>query len=97
MSQRKKKRTAGALEQAADFLRASEERCRVLLEAVDVGITLIDSAFTIVTANRKQAEIVGRSPGELIGKNAIASMNCAKMSAPIARAARPWPAASGRD
>jgi PAS domain S-box-containing protein len=41
---------------------------RALLDGVDVGITLIDSDLNIVTVNRKQTEIIGRSPGDLIGK-----------------------------
>ena len=39
-----------------------------LLERVDVGITQIDLDYNIVSANRKQAEIVGRSVDELLGK-----------------------------
>jgi PAS domain S-box-containing protein len=41
---------------------------RAVLDAVDVGITLIDSDFTILTANRKEAEIVGHGLDQLIGK-----------------------------
>ncbi len=39
-----------------------------LLDGVDVGIALVDSAFTIVTVNAKQAEILGRAAGELPGR-----------------------------
>jgi len=53
---------------ANEALWESEERYRALVEGVDVGITFIDSALNIVTANRKQAEIVQSTPGELIGK-----------------------------
>ncbi len=55
-------------ERAEQALRESEGRYRALVEGADVGITLIDSAYNIVTANRKQTELIGRSADDLIGK-----------------------------
>jgi PAS domain S-box-containing protein len=52
---------------SADMPPMSEVQCRALVDAVDVGITLIDADFNIVTGNRKQAEIVGRDPREYVG------------------------------
>jgi PAS domain S-box-containing protein len=57
---------------AADLLRKSEERFRAVLDAVEVGISLIDSGFNILSVNRKQAEIVDRHPEELIGRKCYA-------------------------
>ncbi len=42
--------------------------CRLLFDGVDVGIALIDPAFNIITANRKQGEIVGCAVDDLPGK-----------------------------
>jgi PAS domain S-box-containing protein len=58
----------GALAQATDVLRASEERYRALVEGVNVGIALIDSSRNILMINRNHADFVGRSPEELVGK-----------------------------
>ena len=48
----------------------SHKYCHLLdlSEGADIGITLVDPALNIVMANKKQAEIVGRSPDELVGK-----------------------------
>jgi PAS domain S-box-containing protein len=45
-----------------------EERYRAVVDAADVGLTLIDLAYNIVTANAKQAQIVQSTPGALVGK-----------------------------
>jgi PAS domain S-box-containing protein len=65
---RKANRNGSDSSQGSEALRESEDRYRALMEAVDVGITLVDSAHTIVMANKKLAEIVGSSPSELLGK-----------------------------
>ena len=57
-----------ARREAEEALRASEERYRALVDAVDVGITLIDSDHKILAVNKKQAEFFGRDPEDFIGK-----------------------------
>ena len=43
------------------------ERYHSVVEGVDVGITLVDPDLNIVLANKKLAEMFGKSPDELIG------------------------------
>ena len=60
-----------ALTAAAKSLRDSEERYRTLVEATPDGIVSCDSSRTILTCNRRAAEIHGyANAGELIGENA---------------------------
>jgi PAS domain S-box-containing protein len=57
-----------SIRQTEATLRASQEHYRALVEGADIGITQIDLDYNILSANKKQAEIVGRSVIELIGK-----------------------------
>ncbi|MEN6458967.1 MAG: PAS domain S-box protein [Thermoguttaceae bacterium] len=57
-----------SLNRTTESLWAMAQQYCVLLDGADVGITLVDSSYNIVTANRKQAELVGKTPQELIGR-----------------------------
>jgi len=60
-----------ALVATTNSLRASEERYRTLVEATPDGIVATDSSGTILTCNRRAAEIHGfANAAELIGANA---------------------------
>jgi PAS domain S-box-containing protein len=60
-----------ALIAATESLRDSEERYRTLVEATPDGIVSCDSSRTILTCNRRAAEIHGyANAAELIGENA---------------------------
>jgi len=49
-------------------LREAEERYRVLVENVDIGICLIDSDFRLVAANSAQAKLFRTTPDALVGQ-----------------------------
>ena len=63
-----------------------------LLQGADIGITAVDPALNIVMANKKQAEIVGRSPNELVGKKCFREYEGWTRSARIVPGSKPWPA-----
>jgi PAS domain S-box-containing protein len=65
----------GDLQRQIEDLRAAQaaaqvlaDKYRNLLDSVDVGISLVDPAYNILAVNRKQAEIIGLSPAELLGR-----------------------------
>ncbi|MBN2568872.1 MAG: PAS domain S-box protein, partial [Deltaproteobacteria bacterium] len=53
---------------AEKSLKESEERYRILVENIDMGISLIDPDFNIVMVNSAQERLFKRAPNELIGK-----------------------------
>jgi PAS domain S-box-containing protein len=53
---------------ASDALRASERLYRSLVQNVDVGITLIDSDYSIVSINGTQCRMFGKKPDDFLGK-----------------------------
>ena len=53
---------------AQKALQESEERYRSLVENLDMGVTLIDSNFTVVMANAARAKIFGGSDADPIGR-----------------------------
>jgi PAS domain S-box-containing protein len=56
------------LEQAKKLILENEEFYRSLVDSVDVGIMLVDTAHNIIMFNKKHAEILNSSPDKLIGK-----------------------------
>jgi two-component system, cell cycle sensor histidine kinase and response regulator CckA len=55
-------------------LRESEERYRTLVENIDIGVTLLDHQYTIVTINQARARMVGKSPHDLIGRKCFEAL-----------------------
>ena len=55
---------------------------RILTEAADVGIGLIDSAHNIVMTNPKLANLRGKTPGELIGKKCFRELEARETICP---------------
>ena len=53
---------------AEDALRQSESLYRSLVENIDVGITLIDSSYSIVSVNRAYGQMLQKTPDDLRGK-----------------------------
>lgn len=51
-----------------EALRESEERYRSLVENIDIGVTLLDREYNIVTINPARARMTGKAPHELVGK-----------------------------
>ncbi|WP_240732249.1 PAS domain S-box protein [Geobacter sp. FeAm09] len=58
---------AEQLELRESALRDSEGHLRVLFESSQAGILLLDATGTIMVANRRLAEMLGRTPEELTG------------------------------
>ncbi|KAB0670303.1 PAS domain S-box protein [Oryzomonas sagensis] len=58
---------AEQLERRESALRESEGQMRVLFESSQAGIVLLDAACTIMVANGRLAEMLGRTPEELTG------------------------------
>ncbi|MBW8035600.1 MAG: PAS domain S-box protein [Planctomycetes bacterium] len=54
--------------QSDEDLRQSEEKYRMLVENVDVGVTLLDVDYNILFVNSAQCKRFGKKPEELIGK-----------------------------
>jgi PAS domain S-box-containing protein len=52
-------------------LKASENKHRLLVEMGYQGIISIDAAGSVTFANRRAGEILGREPGDLIGRNVL--------------------------
>ena len=52
----------------AEALRESEERYRSLVDNIDIGVTLLDSAYNIIMTNTAQARMVSKSVSALKGK-----------------------------
>ncbi len=46
----------------------SEERYQVLIEGIDLGVTMIDADYNIIMVNQVIAEWFGKMPHELVGK-----------------------------
>jgi PAS domain S-box-containing protein len=53
--------------QEGESLHGSSSMLRLIFDAVDVGIILVDAAGTITFANRRMAEMFGRGVEEVIG------------------------------
>jgi len=53
---------------AEEALRKSEERYRSLVENIDLGVTLIDSAHKIIMTNGAQGRMFGKPVAEFVGK-----------------------------
>jgi two-component system, cell cycle sensor histidine kinase and response regulator CckA len=49
-------------------LRESERRYRSLVDNIDLGVTLIDTDFTVLMTNAAQARLFGKSPREFVGR-----------------------------
>jgi PAS domain S-box-containing protein len=61
-------RDVTAQQRAEQGVRASEEKLRVLLDAVNESLLLVDSRGTILTLNQTAARRLGRSTEEMIGR-----------------------------
>jgi two-component system cell cycle sensor histidine kinase/response regulator CckA len=53
---------------AEEALRGSEERYRLLLDNITLGVALIDSDHTVVMANPTHGKMLNKPEGDLIGK-----------------------------
>ena len=53
---------------AEEALRKSEERYRSLVENIDLGVTLIDSAHKIIMTNGAQGRLFGKPVAEFVGR-----------------------------
>ena len=58
-----------ALEETGEALKRSEAGYRSLVENIDMGITLIDSDYRVVMANKFQGKLFKREPGEFVGNS----------------------------
>ena len=75
-------------------LRRSEQRYREIVETAEEGIWLLDEAGRTVLVNRKLAEMLGYSPGEMIGRDAqefIGGSGCVLSSAAGDHGGEPLP------
>ena len=54
--------------EVADALRASERLYRLLVQNVDVGITLMDTDYSIISINAAQCRMFGKQPEDFHGK-----------------------------
>jgi len=59
---------AKRIEELEKSLFESEERYQVLIEGIDLGVTMIDADYNIIMVNQIIAEWFGKMPHELIGK-----------------------------
>jgi PAS domain S-box-containing protein len=59
----------------AEALRESEEQYRLIVETAAEGVALLDAEGRIVFANRKLAELLGRSPDALPGASLVELMD----------------------
>jgi PAS domain S-box-containing protein len=59
----------------ADALRESEEQYRLIVETASEGVALLDADGTIVFANRKLAELLGREADSLPGTSLVDLMD----------------------
>src|SRR5262249_44349724 len=58
-----------ALQEALDASRRADEQVRTILECVTDGFVALDTDWNYTYVNEKGAELLGREPADLIGKN----------------------------